>query len=170
MERDIDKKLRLAVSRGDKERIDEAFLSFYKDTSALIGFVLSRYLKDKETIKDLINETYLQFYSHIQQISSYRNYLIQVATHLALDKCKEAVTMPLEEDDFAPSDNASSSYIELMASLRRALSEEEIQILVLHAVYGYSFKEIASLKGKKEEAMKSTYHRAIKRYKKGAKR
>ena len=170
MERDIDKKLRLAVSSGNKGRIDEAFLSFYKDTSALIGFVLSRYLEDKETIKDLVNETYLQFYFHIQQISSYRSYLVQVATHLALAKRKEAVVLPLEEDDFAPSENASSNYIELMESLRRILSEEEIQILVLHAVYGYSFKEIASLKGKKEEAVKSTYHRAIKRYKKGAAR
>ena len=51
----------------------------------------------------------------------------------------------------------------LLESLLNHLSEEDRQILILHAAVGLTFREIATVMGKLPNTVLSRYHRALNR-------
>ncbi len=53
----------------------------------------------------------------------------------------------------------------LIQTCMESLSDEERQILVLHAVAGFKHREIAKILGLKLSTVLSKYHRAIKKMK-----
>ena len=75
-------------------------------------------------------------------------------------------TVPLEQAERRTTGNIHN---DLLYDLKRCLSEEEVKIIVLHAIEGYTFKEIADKLGKNQNTVLSIYSRALKKYKKEAK-
>ena len=53
--------------------------------------------------------------------------------------------------------------------MKKVLSEEEINIIILHLIYDYTFKELADKYHKPISTISSVYNRALKKFKKGVK-
>ena len=56
------------------------------------------------------------------------------------------------------------SYKELVADLTSVLDERSVRIIIMHAVEGYTFKEIASVLNLNYKTVNKIYERAIKKY------
>ena len=168
----VDKQFFAAVKRGDKERINEAFEQVYVTYVKLVAFVVGKYVSDKETIKDIVNETFLKFFNRAKDINgSIKYYLTVSAKNAAVNyvtKQHRGVTeVPLEYAD--GSGDTYHGRSEVIEDLKKILSAEEVDIILLHVTEGYTFKEIAAMKGKNTNTIITIYNRAIKKYKKEAK-
>ena len=53
---------------------------------------------------------------------------------------------------------------DIIYEMEKVLSEYEINIILLHDVYNYKFKELSKKYNKKESSIKATYHRAIRKF------
>ena len=51
--------------------------------------------------------------------------------------------------------------------MKKVLSDEEINIIILHLIYDYTFKELADKYNKPISSISSVYSRALKKFKKG---
>ena len=58
----------------------------------------------------------------------------------------------------------SVRYAELITDLRRTVGDEAAEIILLHAVCGESFPIISARLGRKENTVKTMYHRAIQKF------
>ena len=59
---------------------------------------------------------------------------------------------------------ASLRYVELTDDLRATVGDEATEIILAHSVCGESFPSIAARMGKKENTVKTIYHRAIHKF------
>ena len=50
--------------------------------------------------------------------------------------------------------------------MRRVLTEEQVEIILMHVVEGYALKEIARMKNMNVYTVITAYNRAIKKYRK----
>ena len=163
----VDRQFYKALASGDKERINAAFKSVYDEYSRLVAFVAAKYIGDKETIKELVNDVFLRAFNHARDISgSLKYYLVVSAKNAAIDRSKREnrfKTVPLSyadregEEDFAFSETAER--------LKEILGEADADLVLLHAVDGYSFKELAEMKNMNPNTVLTRYHRAIKKLK-----
>ena len=168
----VDKQFFVAVKKGDKESIDKAFEQVYVTYVKLVAFVVGKYVSDKETIKDIVNDTFLNLFNHAKDIKGSVKYYLTVsaknaAVNYVAKRGRSGTEVPLEY-----ANGASDTYhgrSEVVEDLKKVLSAEEVDIILLHVTEGYTFKEIAAMKGKNTNTIITIYNRAIKKYKKGAK-
>ena len=157
------------MALGDQQ----ALCSLYEQTkTAVYGLILS-ILKNTQDAEDVLQETYIQVFEHA---ASYRPegkplaWCFTIAKNLALMKLraqKKAVFAPLEElECFAQKDPAASCEEAMVLSCAlRVLSEEERQIVLLHAVSGFKHREIAQFLHLHLSTVLSKYYRAMKKLK-----
>ena len=154
------------MAQGDKE----ALASLYQTTKAAVyGFALS-VLKDVDHAEDITQDTFIQLY---HSAGSYRSqgkpmaWIITITRNLALSRLREqSHTLPLEEAHLARlSHNPMVDQDDLLTldSLLSLLDDQERQIVTLHAVSGFRFREVASFLGLPINTVLSKYHRAMKR-------
>ena len=168
----IDKLFFAAVKSGDKERINKAFEQVYVTYVKLVAFVVGKYISDRETIKDIVNDIFLNLFNHADKVNgNVKYYLTASARNAAVNylskQNRSATEVPLEY-----ADGASDTYhgrSEVVEDLKKTLSVEEVDVILLHVTEGYTFKEIAAMKNKNVNTVITLYNRAIKKYKKGAK-
>ncbi len=149
----------------------EALASLYRQTnSSVYGFALS-IVKNSADAEDIMQETYLRICSCAGGYSPQGKpmaWILTIVKNLALMKLRsQKPVSPLE--DWDPPDGrdhfrASEDRIVLAAALRY-LSDDERQILILHAVSGLKQREIASLLELKLTTVLSKYRRALKKLK-----
>ena len=154
------------MAQGDKE----ALASLYQATKAAVyGFALS-VLKDVDHAEDITQDTFIQLY---HSAGSYRSqgkpmaWIITITRNLALSRLREqSHTLPLEEAHLARlSHNPMVDQDDLLTldSLLSLLDDQERQIVTLHAVSGFRFREVASFLELPINTVLSKYHRAMKR-------
>ena len=61
--------------------------------------------------------------------------------------------------------NNNYLYCDLIKDLQKYLTNEQIDIILLHTIDGYSFKEIANKYNKKTNTIITIYNRALNKYK-----
>jgi RNA polymerase sigma factor (sigma-70 family) len=126
--------------------------------------------------------SFFQRAPYIEEIGSLRAYLCQAARRAALDFLRARnrrerglteLASPDEDTDPLtlipdPDGDISSHarYRAMVDDLCATVGEENTEIILSHAVCGESFPEIARRLGKKENTVKTAYHRAIKRFRK----
>ena len=168
----VDKQFFAAIRSGDRERIDKTFGQVYVTYVKLVAFVVGKYICDKETVKEITNDTFLNLFNHAGSVrGSIKYYLVVSARNAAINHLKKQKTegyeVPLEYATERPYKEYGGRS-EVIDDLKKVLSAEQTDIILLHVAEGYSFKEIAAMKNKNLNTIITIYNRAIKKYKKEA--
>jgi RNA polymerase sigma factor (sigma-70 family) len=163
-----------ALHSGNRTRIEAAFETIYNDEVKLVAFVVAKYIADPETVKDITNDVFLRFFQNAAVVTgSIKFYLCQSAKNAAINEAKKerplADTELSEEFPSNDDERGAAFYRELVASLNAVLTPKELEIVLLHAVEGYPFKEIGAKLGLSENAANVAYFRAIKKYRRSRK-
>ena len=172
-----------ALGSGDAGAVDRAFEVIYNTYARSVAFVCGRYLEQDTDIQSVTNDVFISFFQrspYVEEIDSLRAYLMQSARRAALDFLRAKnrrerglteLTPPDEDTDPLtlipdPDGDVSSHarYRAMVDDLCATVGEENTEIILSHAVCGESFPAIALRLGKKENTVKTAYHRAIKRF------
>lgn len=159
----------LKLSNGDVE----ALVYIYKETRIKVyGFILS-ILRNVHEAEDVLQDVYIKIY---ENASSYKKeskplaWIFTIAKNLCymrLRKQKDISDID-EIKDYLKIDNKEYDNIDnkmLLSFLFQYISLEERNILMLHIVSGFKFKEIAIILDLSLSTVLSKYHRAIKKIK-----
>lgn len=170
MNKDFDKELRRVLKSNNEERLRNLFNDIYVQYYKLVYFCISKYIKNDEDIKDLVQDTFLNAFSNINNVkTSVKYYILMTARNLSINhlkKVEKTIITSIEELDYNNDISYSSNfYLELICDLKKVLTEEEINLILLHAVQGYTFKMLEDVFHKNYKALNKSYERAIKKYK-----
>ena len=151
----------------------EAMTQLYNATRASVyGFALS-ILKNPQDAEDVLHDCYLQIHA---AASGYRSqgkalaWILTITRNLCMQKLREVGRYQhIEAEDWekyveAQSGMDSEDRLVLLACMER-LSDEERQIVMLHAVSGFKHREIAKLLKLPLPTVLSKYNRALKKLK-----
>ena len=171
--------------RTDSQNLDEyilnmaagdssALAALYEETSpAVYGFALS-ILKNRQDAEDVLQECFISAYGGAGGYSSHGKpmaWLLTIARNLCMQKLRERKrTSDIPEEDWeryleslervTPEDKI------VLEQCMKLLTDEERQIVVLHAVGGFKHREIAELTELPLPTVLSKYSRAIKKLRK----
>ena len=169
----LEKRLSKAKHTGNREKINRVFEEMFNEYSKLVAFIIFKYVSRKEDVEDLVNGVFLKVFreSLRTEIDNIKGYLIKTAKNASVDflrqkeveiEYNDEVLLDLPDDRF----EKGNDYYELVESMKRVLSERLINLILLHVVYGYSFKEIGIRYAVPESSVKTDYYRAIRKLRK----
>ena len=161
------------IAAGDRTAFHQLYEAVAKN---LYGFAIS-ITRNPHDAEDVVQETLLAVY---RQASAYQGrgkplaWIFTIAKNCALRHLRQRrPTVPLEELwDMEGDGLAELEAVEhriLLRSLLETLSQEEQQIVLLHAVHGMKNREIAQVMNLPLNTVLSKYHRAIKKLRKRTK-
>lgn len=147
----------------------EALAALYQATyTAIFAFALSicQHLQDAE---DVLQEVYLQVFRNAQRYVSHGKplaWLLTIARNLSLMRLRDrgkAITLSPEDWQAQFADRAAVTPDDklVLEALLNRLSDEERQIVVLHAISGLKHREIAVLLDLPLPTAISKYNRAL---------
>jgi len=157
------------ISAGDQTALEQLYLY---TRASVYSFALS-VLKNTHDAEDVLHDCYVAVW---HGAGSYRSqgkplaWLMTIARNLCLQQIRERRKMadaPQEEWEIHLSDDNALSMEDrsVLSACMEQLSEQERQIVALHAVSGFKHREIAALLELPLSTVLSKYHRAIKRLK-----
>lgn len=169
---DEDVRLMLAFCQGD----DAAFDTLFQRWAGPLLRYLQRMLRDPATAEDLVQEAFLRVYrarERYQPDARFSTWLYRIATNLALNELRRPRRRdPHESLDAegaaplaapAPDPDQRVDARRRAAALARsldALPDRQRAALLLSAVEGRSYAEVAELLDVTEKAVKALVHRA----------
>ena len=169
----LEKRLLKAKQAGNREKINRIFEDMFNEYSKLISFIIFKYVSSKEDVEDLLMDVFLKVFREClrTEIGNIKAYLAMTAKNAAVDflrkreivvEYNDEVLLGLTDDSF----EKGNDFYELVDSMKKVLGEREINIILLHVIYGYSFREIGSRYAVPEATVKTCYHRAIRKFRK----
>ncbi len=167
----IETSLFKALNSNDEREIKSTFELIYNSYYKLVYFCISKYIDENETIKDLVNDSFVDFFENAHKVkSSIKYYLLTIAKNKAITYLKRYKNIIYLEDTLIlnnPSYSLKSNvaYTDLVDDLKAILSEKEVEIIIHHAVEGMTFKELEELYNIKAKTINKIYERAIKKFK-----
>ncbi len=168
-----EKKLKQAINSKNIFLIEKTFEEIYYEYANLVGFVISKYVENKEDIEEMINDVFLYFFNRINKIefSNIKYYLVTQAKNKAIDYLKaKKKKINVTYDDFLLDNKKDKGndyfYEEIINEMKKHLKEFEIEVIILHSVYLYTFNDIAKEFNKNSSSINSIYQRAIKKLRK----
>lgn len=178
--------LTAALDSGDADAVNTAFEAIYHACAGSVAFVCARFLDSDTDVQSVTDDVFVSFFQrapYIEELDSLRAYLCQAARRASMDHLRArrrrerglAMPVPLlaAETDTDPMTlipdpdgdiPAHARYKALAEDLCATVGRENTEIILAHAVCGESFPRIARRLGKKENTVKTAYHRAIKRF------
>lgn len=175
-----------ALRGGDEDAVNTAFEAVYNTYARSVALVCGRYLANDADVQSVTNDVFLRFFRravYLDRVDSLRAYLARAARNASLELLREqnrrerglanlyadggedGEVDPLTLIPDGDSDvTANARYRALVDELCAAVGKEATAIILAHAVCGESFPAIAARLGKKENTVKTVYHRAIKAY------
>ena len=163
----IDEKLFKRIGANDMEALEELYNLTER---TLYAYVLSVVKNHDETL-ELMQETYLKIMSaaHLYKpMGKPLAWMFTIAKNLYLSKIRKE-KREINMDSIEVEDDLRFSYVTdrddrmVLETALNILTEEERQIVLLHAVSGMKHKEIAESLGLKLSTTLSKYHRALKK-------
>lgn len=148
-----------------------ALAALYRETSAAIyAFALS-FLKNTHDAEDVLHDCYLKIHS---AATGYRSsgkpmaWILTIVRNLCLQKLREhKKSADIPQEDWEPylqsREGLSMEDQLILRACMNRLSDEERQIVVLHAVAGFKHREIAGIVKLPLSTVLSKYHRALKK-------
>lgn len=155
------------VAAGDRE----ALAQLYRRTrTAVYGLALS-YVKNAHDAQDVTQDTFVRVWDSACQYKpqgSPMGWLLAVARNLALMKLRQGSRQEQLEDEEWDAIPAESPAVtpedrQVLQQAMAALTDEERQVVMLHAVTGLKHREIAHLLEMPLATVLSKYHRALKK-------
>ncbi len=166
-ERAKTEQLLLAVAAGDQD----ALAALYQRTRAAVYAMALSLLHNVHDAQDVTQETFVRIW---EKAEGYRPqgspmaWILTIARNLARMKLRQGnrvEDLSEEEWDAIPADKSDLEVEErhLLQTALAALSDQERQIVMLHAVSGLKHREIAALLEMPLPTVLSKYHRALKK-------
>ena len=164
--RELDRLLS-GVAAGDRE----ALAQLYRRTrTAVYGLALS-YVKNAHDAQDVTQDTFVRVWDSAPQYKrqgSPMGWLLTIARNLALMKLRRGARQEQLDEaewDAIPADSpaVTPEDRQLLQTALASLSDQERQVVVLHAVTGLKHREIAALLQIPLATVLSKYHRALKK-------
>ena len=153
----------IELSRGN---IDALHYLYQETKSAIYALALS-ILKCHSDAEDTVSNTYIQV---IKSIHTYQiqgkplAWLFTICKNLAYQKIRDTKPVEqLEDYHFISNDNKEHETLNIIL---KTLDEENRQIVILHAIAGFKFRELSKLLDIPLSTVLSKYHRSIKQLKK----
>ena len=177
-----------ALGLGDAAALDRAFEAIYRTYVRSVSLVCARFLREDADVQSVTDDVFVAFFQRaasldLCELGSLRAYLTASAKNAARDhlraQCRReelCADMPSAWDADGETDplsmlpdpdsdvTASLRYTELTRDLRATVGDEAAEIILSRAVCGESFPAIAARLGKKENTVKTLYHRAIQKF------
>ena len=155
------------IAGGDKDALADLYS---RTRPAVYGFALS-IVKNAHDAEDILHDAYLQVWN---AAGGYRRqgkpmaWVLTITRNLAISRLREhGRTEPLVQEDWQDrlADNPAVTHEDrmMLEAVLSALSDEERQIVTLHALTGLRHREIAALLGLPLPTVLSKYSRALKR-------
>ena len=159
--------LLLGVAAGDSHSLEELY---HRTRTAVYGLVLS-YLKHPQDAEDVTQDAFVRIWD---TAASYRPqgkpmaWLLTVARNLALMRLRErGKTQELTDEEWsalpARAPHVTTEDRHVLRAALSVLSEQERQVVMLHAVTGLKHREIAQLLELPLATVLSKYRRALKK-------
>lgn len=156
------------MAMGDMNALER----LYDTTSdGIFGFALTL-VKNRQDAEDVLHDCYTAVFASAAGYHSQGKpmaWLLTVARNLCLQKLREqgktAEDLPPEREDPTALPAQQTEDKLLLEECMGCLSEEEQQILILHAVSGMKHREIADVLALSLSTVLSKYHRGIKKLK-----
>ena len=151
-----------------------AFEEFYRLTERTIyAFVLST-LKNHDDALDVVQDTYLKIRAaaHLYQpMGKPMAWVFTIARNLAISKIRskqknDSLTLTDLENDLNFSYVSDKEDRLVLQTALKILNNEETQIILLHAISGFTHREIAKSLEMNLSTVLSKYHRGLKKLKK----
>lgn len=149
----------------------DALEALYHDTSTAIYAYALSVLKNPHDAEDILHECYLRIHTAAAEYHADNKamaWIMTIARNLCLMRLRERnKTVELNEEDWnhhlqAYSEMDQDDRIVLMQCMSR-LTEEDRQIVTLHAVAGFKHREIAQFLEMPLATVLSKYHRSLKK-------
>lgn len=156
------------IALGNKEALAKLY---DKTKSSVYGFSLS-IVKNAADAEDVLQETYIKAWTYIAAYTSKGTpmaWILTIAKNLSLMKLREKRRyQDLEPQEWdvnfhSPDTAANTEDRYFLVKAMEILTDEERQIIMLHAVSGLKHREIASLLDHALPTVLSKYHRALKK-------
>jgi RNA polymerase sigma-70 factor (ECF subfamily) len=149
---------------------DDAFKAVYDASKNVIYAIIRQKIKDPNTIEDLMQETYIKAIKHIQSYTKngkFIKWLGSIAHNVTMDYYREHGKLDYQSEDSlnlkyktAPVNHENQA---LITSLMRLLEPVEREILLLHIIDEYTFKEIGKMLNKPLGTVLWMYQNALKK-------
>lgn len=157
------------MARGDTRSLEQLYRAA---APGVYAYALS-ILKNSHDAEDILHESFLSFYNNASSYSSQGKpmaWMLTITKNLCFKRLTErqrfAQASELEWDGFSAQQETMNADDKLvMEACMKILSDEERQIVVLHAVSGFKHREIASMLQLPLSTVLSKYHRALKKLK-----
>ncbi|MCH5180371.1 MAG: sigma-70 family RNA polymerase sigma factor [Erysipelotrichales bacterium] len=143
--------------------MENAFNAIYDEYSYLVYYVSLKIVKDKDAAKDITNETFLKFFESkntIKDIKKVKSYLTSISKNLSLNHLKDQERR-VSFDEEIIEEQRYDDFENYISKFKEYLDEEEIDLIVYHLLYDFSFKEIALKNNTTTSSVSSKYQRAI---------
>lgn len=164
----LQKALRKAIARGDKEKIKEIYSIIFERYRRLVYVVCFEILGNKEDAEDASYDSFLSLYEKLGpgfEFSTIKYYLLNTAKYISYAKKKEKERFC---DDFKEDASGMSEDIvaildkqDSLKILKESLNEEELHIVLEHIIEEKTFKEMAEERGVSEYSVSGKYKRAL---------
>ncbi len=145
----------------------DAFARLYHETSASVYAYALSILKNSHDAEDVLHDCYLRIHTSAAAYQSDGKplaWIMTIARNLCfklLQQKKNTAALPFDPGD----DRWDADDRLVIEACLNILSDEERQIVVLHAVSGFKHKEIAAFMEIPLATVLSKYHRALKKMK-----
>jgi RNA polymerase sigma-70 factor, ECF subfamily len=160
------------IRAGQMDSFDE----LYELTSRSVFFAGMAVIHDESQVKDLMQDTYADFLKNIKSINdndTVTAYLCRAVRNKAINLAKknerEVLVDEYENEDMYGSSNDEHKDDEktFFERVRKMLTPEEYEIVILHSVNEQKFKDIAKSVKKPLGTVLWLYNRAMGKLKKG---
>lgn len=132
-----------------KNREYTYFDDFYHETKRRVYFAILQIVKDRQIAEDIMQDTYMQFLKKIDEIHVSKNpvaYLVTIGRNYAYNYYnkykKEIVSEELLQT--IPSLDVVKEETDIF-HLLDLLNHDEREVVVLHTINGFKYKEVASV-------------------------
>lgn len=146
-----------------------SFDEFYNMTSKLVYYVIADIIKNKQTIEDLMQDTYLKFIQNISNVNPNHNpnaYLAQIAKNLAINEFNKNKKIIVDDAYFTNlKDPNGSRDCGIDLGIINFLEGSEKEIVTLKLIGEMKFREIAELLKMPLGTVQWHYSNAIKKLK-----
>lgn len=166
----IDEAIFIRIAENDMA----AFEDFYRQTERILyAFVLST-LKNHDDALDVVQDTYLKIRAsaHLYKpMGKPMAWVFTIARNLAISKLRfkqknDSIEITDMENDLNFSYVSDKEDRLVLQTALKILSTEETEIILLHAISGFTHREIAKNLDLNVSTVLSKYHRGLKKLKK----
>lgn len=148
------------LAESYKSGNESAFNKIYDETLPLVRSIIYSYIKDNETIKDLIQDVYTKVSLNIKtyEAKSLLNWIYTITKNTALDYIKKKKEDNIENVEIIADEN--SSYKPLLKIVIKTLDYPEREIFLLKVLEGYTTKELSKILNMTKNQINYSYNLA----------